>query len=152
MKVIVRKSEQFESGYEMAIVNDDGTASVQGLKFWSAGKTNPRYKNTLLLPKNPANRTYFDVKQFAKKGVDEIELEYRETRILGPYNVGVPKKPWEEYMTEEEKADYDKIREACLARKAEAEKPKELTETEKLQLEIEKLTAKLAALQSKKAE
>ena len=52
----------------------------------------------------------------------------------------------------EEKADYDKIRAACFARKAEAEKPKELTEAEKLQLEIEKLTAKLAALQSKKAE
>ena len=109
MKVIVRKSEQFESGYEMAIVNDDGTTSVQELHFWSAGKTNPRYKTTLLLPKNPANRTYFDVKQFAKKGVDEIELEYRETRILGPYNRGVVKKDWTEYMTVEEKAQYDTI-------------------------------------------
>ena len=152
MKVIVRKSEQFESGYEMSIVNDDGTASVQELKFWSAGKTNPRYKTTLLLPKNPANRTYFEAKQLEKAGPEGVELEYRETRVLGPYKVGVPKKPWEEYMTEEEKAQYDTIREACFARKAEAEKPKELTEAEKLQLEIEKLTAKLAALQSKKAE
>lgn len=149
MKVVVRKSEQFESGYEMAIVNDDGTSNVQELHFWSAGKTNPRYKSTLLLPKNPANRTYFDVKQFARKGVDEIELEYRETRILGPYNRGVVKKDWTEYMTVEEKAQYDTIHEACFARKLEAEKPKELTEAEKLQLEIEKLTKKLEALQSK---
>ena len=149
MKVIVRKSEQFESGYEMAIVNDDGTASVQELHFWSAGKTNPRYKDTLLLPKNPANRTYFDVKQFAKKGVDEIELEYRETRILGPYKVGVPKKDWTEYMTEEEKAQYDAIKQTCIERKKIAETPPELTEAEKLQLEIEKLTKKLEALQSK---
>lgn len=149
MKVIVKKSNDFKSGYAMSIVDDTGKANTCELNFWSAGKTNPRYKDTLLLPKNPANRTYFDVKQFARKGVDEIELEYRETRILGPYNVGVPKKDWTEYMTEEEKAQYDTIRHACFERKKVAEAPKPLTEAEKLQLEIEKLTKKLESLQSK---
>lgn len=147
MKVVVKKSNDFESGYAMSIIDDTGVASTCELHFWSAGKTNPRYKNTLLLPKNPANRTYFDVKQFARKGVDEIELEYRETRILGPYNRGVVKKDWTEYMTEEEKVQYDVIKQSCIERKKIAETPPELTEAEKLQLEIEKLTKKLESLQ-----
>ena len=150
MKVFVIKSTDSKSGYALRTVNDDGTAEVKPVDFWSAGKTNPRYKDTLLLPKNPANRTYFDVKQFTKKGLDEIELEYRETRVLGPYNRGVVKKDWTEYMTDEEKAQYDAIRHACFERKKSAETPPELTEVEKLQLEIEKLTAKLAALNGSK--
>lgn len=149
MKVIVRKSSNFASGYEMSIVDDTGVAQTTELHFWSAGKTNPRYKTTLLLPKNPANRTYFEAKQLDKAGPEGVELEYRETRVLGPYNRGVIKKDWTEYMTEEEKAQYDAIRHACFERKKIAETPPELTEAEKLQLEIEKLTKKLEALQSK---
>lgn len=149
MKVIVRKSNNFASGYEMSIVDDTGVAQTTELHFWSAGKTNPRYKTTLLLPKNPANRTYFEAKQLDKAGPEGIELEYRETRVLGPYNRGVVKKEWTEYMTEEEKAQYDAIRHACFERKKIAETPPELTEAEKLQLEIEKLTKKLEALQNK---
>lgn len=149
MKVIVRKSNNFASGYEMSIVDDTGVAQTTELHFWSAGKTNPRYKTTLLLPKNPANRTYFEAKQLEKAGPEGVELEYRETRVLGPYNRGVVKKEWTEYMTEEEKAQYDAIRHACFERKKIAETPPELTEAEKLQLEIEKLTKKLEALQNK---
>lgn len=149
MKVIVRKSNNFASGYEMSIVDDTGVAQTTELHFWSAGKTNPRYKTTLLLPKNPANRTYFEAKQLDKAGPEGVELEYRETRVLGPYNRGVVKKEWTEYMTEEEKAQYDAIRHACFERKKIAETPPELTEAEKLQLEIEKLTKKLEALQNK---
>lgn len=149
MKVIVRKSNNFASGYEMSVVDDTGVAQTTELHFWSAGKTNPRYKTTLLLPKNPANRTYFEAKQLDKAGPEGVELEYRETRILGPYNRGVVKKEWTEYMTEEEKAQYDAIRHACFERKKIAETPPELTEAEKLQLEIEKLTKKLEALQNK---
>lgn len=149
MKVIVRKSNNFASGYEMSVVDDTGVAQTTELHFWSAGKTNPRYKTTLLLPKNPANRTYFEAKQLEKAGPEGVELEYRETRVLGPYNRGVVKKEWTEYMTEEEKAQYDAIRHACFERKKIAETPPELTEAEKLQLEIEKLTKKLEALQNK---
>lgn len=149
MKVIVRKSNNFASGYEMSVVDDAGMATTTELHFWSAGKTNPRYKTTLLLPKNPANRTYFEAKQLEKAGPEGVELEYRETRVLGPYNRGVVKKEWTEYMTEEEKAQYDAIRHACFERKKIAETPPELTEAEKLQLEIEKLTKKLEALQNK---
>lgn len=149
MKVIVRKSNNFASGYEMSVVDDTGVAQTTELHFWSAGKTNPRYKTTLLLPKNPANRTYFEAKQLDKAGPEGVELEYRETRVLGPYNRGVVKKEWTEYMTEEEKAQYDAIRHACFERKKIAETPPELTEAEKLQLEIEKLTKKLEALQNK---
>lgn len=149
MKVIVRKSSNFASGYEMSIVDDTGVAQTTELHFWSAGKTNPRYKTTLLLPKNPANRTYFEAKQLDKAGPEGVELEYRETRVLGPYNRGVVKKEWTEYMTEEEKAQYDAIRHACFERKKIAETPPELTEAEKLQLEIEKLTKKLESLQKK---
>lgn len=149
MKVIVRKSNNFASGYEMSVVDDTGVAQTTELHFWSAGKTNPRYKTTLLLPKNPANRTYFEAKQLDKAGPEGVELEYRETRVLGPYNRGVVKKEWTEYMTEEEKAQYNAIRHACFERKKIAETPPELTEAEKLQLEIEKLTKKLEALQNK---
>lgn len=149
MKVIVRKSSNFASGYEMSIVDDTGVAQTTELHFWSAGKTNPRYKTTLLLPKNPANRTYFEAKQLDKAGPEGVELEYRETRVLGPYKVGVPKKDWTEYMTEEEKAQYDAIKHACFERKKIAETPPELTEVEKLQLEIEKLTKKRDALLNK---
>lgn len=149
MKVIVRKSSNFASGYEMSIVDDTGVAQTTELHFWSAGKTNPRYKTTLLLPKNPANRTYFEAKQLDKAGPEGVELEYRETRVLGPYNRGVVKKEWTEYMTEEEKAQYNAIKHACFERKKIAETPPELTEAEKLQLEIEKLTKKLESLQNK---
>ena len=93
------------------------------------------------LPKNSANRQYIA----ADKLSDGLVLEYKESRPTGARNV--EKHPIEYYMNDDELAMYNEIINNAKARKAEAEKPKQLTEVEKLQAQIAKLTAKVAELQ-----
>ena len=94
------------------------------------------------LPKNSANRQYIA----ADKLVDGLVLEYKESRPTGARSV--EKFPIEHYMTADELAMYYEIINNAKARKAEAEKPKQLTEVEKLQAEIARLTAKVTKLQN----
>ena len=95
-------------------------------------------KPEVKLPENSANRQFVMLSKIPDEG---LELEPRVTppRVL---NTG---KKLEDYMTDEERKTIDAIMEKCRQRK-EADKPKELTEVEKLQAKIAKLQAKVQEL------
>ena len=92
---------------------------------------------TLEVPENPTNRRWLKLATLEEKG--EVVLEAREKRVLGSYNRSdSAKKPWTEYLTDEERKLYDELKATAEARKAEAEKPKPKTELEKAQEALRK--------------
>lgn len=134
---IIRKSTTSTTGYELVIIKD-GHEEVHPL--------NDRPKNephTLILPKNPSNRKYFNDLKVEKNG-GEIELTYKETRTIGPKTSGeqntpkVQKSKIREYLTEDEQKLYDE-----LVRKAEVRMRKEqlLKMIEDAEKEIEEMGA-----------
>lgn len=98
----------------------------------------------IVLGPNSANRKYIAHNEFYAKAVDnEYVVEDKTTgpRVLG---TAQPDKKLVPYMTAEDKEKYD----AIIARAIEnrnAQKNVELTEEEKLEAQIAKLEAKLAA-------
>lgn len=110
-----------------------------GQKFlcdlWFEKKTNEYH---VKLPKdNGSGRTYIRLSRFKNTDIYEFETktEHREGMSYGS---------WKDRMTDEEKTEYEKclkiienIEKICRERK-----PKELTEEEKLQKEIDRLIAK----------
>lgn len=104
------------------------------------------------LPANPANRTWFTLKKFAtlvEQYPDGIPLTYRASRTLTPVADRIPnQKLVEQFLNEEELAEYKAIIEKAKARMAEAKATKPvLTEEEKLVAQIERAKARLAKLQ-----
>ena len=102
----------------------------------------------IVLGPNSANRKYIAHNEFFAKAEDDTYIV--EDKTTGPRVLGTaqPDRKLVPYMTAEDKEKYD----AIIARAIEnrnAQKSVELTEEEKLQAQIEKLQAKLAA---KKAE
>ena len=98
----------------------------------------------IVLASNSANRKYIAHNEFKAKAVDgtyTVEDKTTGPRVLG---TAQPDRGLVPFMTEEDKAEYDGI----IARAIEnrnAQKNVELTEEEKLEAQIAKLTAKLAA-------
>ena len=105
----------------------------------------------IVLAANSANRKYIAHNEFYAK---EVDGEYTvEDKTTGPRVLGTaqPDRKLVPYMTEKDKADYD----AIIARAIEnrnAQKAKPLSEEEKLEAQIAKLQAKLAARQEAAAE
>lgn len=98
----------------------------------------------IVLAANSANRKYIAHNEFHAKAVDGVYTV--EDKTTGPRVLGTaqPDKNLVPYMTAEDKEKYD----AIIARAIEnrnAQKAVELTEEEKLQAQIAKLQAKLAA-------
>ena len=98
-------------------------------------------KDWIVLPENSANRKVVDL---AKVTEQPLELNYRETRVVGPRGSG---KKLEDYMTPEERATVDAIMAACRERKL-ADKPQPKTELQKAMDLVAKYQAKVAALQA----
>ena len=98
-------------------------------------------KDWIVLPENSSNRKVVDL---AKVTEQPLELNYRETRVIGPRGSG---KKLEDYMTPEERATVDAIMEACRERKL-ADKPQPKTELQKAMELVAKYQAKVAALQA----
>ena len=139
-KVIIKKSEKSATGYEMVVIDAEGNEKVTLL--------NDRPKNephTLILPENPSNRKYFSDIKVDKSPNGEVELTYKATIQIGN-RIASDKKPWLEYLTDEERKLYDELKQAAEARKAEAEKPKPKTELEKAQEALRKAQEKLEKL------
>ena len=139
-KVIIKKSEKSATGYEMVVIDAEGNEKVTLL--------NDRPKNephTLILPENPSNRKYFSDIKVDKSPNGEVELTYKATIQIGN-RIASDKKPWLEYLTDEERKLYDKLKATAEARKAEAEKPKPKTELEKAQEALRKAQEKLEKL------
>lgn len=139
-KVIIRKSEKSATGYEMVVIDAEGNEKVTLL--------NDRPKNephTLILPENPSNRKYFSDIKVDKSPDGDVELTYKATIQIGN-RIASDKKPWLEYLTDEERKLYDELKATAEARKAEAEKPKPKTELEKAQEALRKAQEKLEKL------
>ena len=98
-------------------------------------------KDWIVLPENSANRKVVDL---AKVTEQPLELNYRETRVVGPRGSG---KKLEDYMTAEERATVDAIMAACRERKL-ADKPQPKTELQKAMDLVAKYQARVDALQA----
>ncbi len=142
MKTYITRNSNTETGFELKIVNNDGSEVFKSIKFSKPDKNGILW---LVLPENPANRTYMALPK-AQKIVDELELEYKETKVFGPRNG----KKIEDYLTAEEKKIIEEIMDKAKARK-EADVPKELTPIEKAQLEVEKAQKRLEKLLAEEA-
>ena len=117
---------------------EDGDNIVEATKVVHENKTG---KDWIVLPENSSNRKVVDL---AKVTEQPRELNYRETRVVGPRGSG---KKLEDYMTPEERATVDAIMEACRERKL-ADKPQPKTELQKAMDLVAKYQAKVAALQA----
>ena len=120
------------------IIMEDDDNIVEVTKVVHENKTG---KDWIVLPENSANRKVVDL---AKVTEQPLELNYRETRVVGPRGSG---KKLEDYMTPEERATVDAIMEACRERKL-ADKPQPKTELQKAMDLVAKYQAKVAALQA----
>ena len=117
---------------------EDGDNIVEVTKVVHENKTG---KDWIVLPENSANRKVVDL---AKVTDEPLELNYRETRVVGPRGSG---KKLEDYMTPEKRATVDAIMAACKERKL-ADKPQPKTELQKAMDLVAKYQAKVAALQA----
>ena len=117
---------------------EDGNNITELTKVVHENKTG---KDWIVLPENSSNRKVVDL---AKVTEQPLELNYRETRVIGPRGSG---KKLEDYMTPEERATVDAIMEACRERKL-ADKPQPKTELQKAMELVAKYQAKVAALQA----
>ena len=120
------------------VIMEDGDNIVEVTKIVHENKTG---KDWIVLPENSANRKVVDL---AKVTEQPLELNYRETRVVGPRGSG---KKVEDYMTPEERATVDAIMAACRERKL-ADKPQPKTELQKTMDLVAKYQAKVAALQA----
>ena len=96
-----------------------------------------------VLPVNSANRKWFTVKKadvLREKGITEVELEYRETRKLGPVGSKLPNAKLISYLPEDLQAEYKAIIDRAIAAKNDA-KSKPMTELEKAQAKLAKAKA-----------
>ena len=117
---------------------EDGDNITELTKVVHENKTG---KDWIVLPENSSNRKVVDL---AKVTEQPLELNYRETRVIGPRGSG---KKLEDYMTPEERATVDAIMNACRERKL-ADKPQPKTELQKAMELVAKYQAKVAALQA----
>lgn len=124
------------------IYMEDGNDIVELNDYIMVDKKTGR--DVIKLPENSANRQWLMVDKIGENG---IELEYKATRMVGPRGSG---KKLEDYLTDEERATIEAIKEACRQRK-EADKPAPKSEIDKLRDQIAKYQAKIAKLQEEEA-
>lgn len=130
---------------EKAYLEDNGEV-VEVTKTWFEKAKN---KWWYILPKNSLNRTYVSVDKLEREQEIDLGNTVHVARVLGSSG-----KNWQEYMTENEKAQYEQaqavvvgIEQACKERKA-ADKAAPKSEKEKLLAQIAKLQAKIAAYEA----
>lgn len=107
-----------------------------------------------VLPVNSANRKWFTVKKanaLFEKGITEVDLEYRETRKIGPVGTKIPNEKLISYLSEDLQAEYKAIIERAIAARNDA-KAKPMTELEKAQAKLAKAQAAYDKLMAEAAE
>lgn len=126
---------------EKAYLEDNGEI-VEVTKTWFEKAKN---KWWYILPKNSLNRTYVSVDKLEREQEIDLGDTVHVKKVLSTSG-----KSLQEYMTEDEKAQYDEaqvviasIEQACKERKA-ADKVAPKTEKEKLLEKIAKLQAQVA--------
>lgn len=128
-KVIIRKSENSVTGYELVVIENDNENVIN---------IDATYKNepfTLILPENPSNRKYFNSKKVDKNG-GEIELTYKESRTLTKSEKSestprVSKSKLLDYLTEEELKIYEELMEKAEKRMKRESIKRQIAELEK---------------------
>lgn len=140
MKTIIRKGNS-NTGYELVTIDDQNNEVVKPIE-----KTYPNEPYTLILPANEVNRKYFNSKKVDNAG-GEIELTYKETRLLGPRTESTPRKGLEEYLEGEEKELYLKLVEKAKKNRDSINKP--LTELEKAKRAYERALKKVQELENR---
>ena len=107
-----------------------------------------------VLPVNSANRKWFTVKKvdaLREKGITEVDLEYRETRKIGPVGSKLPNEKLISYLPEDLQAEYKAIIDRAIAARNDA-KSKPMTELEKAQAKLAKAKAAYDKLIAEAAE
>lgn len=142
-KTYLVKTNNTATNYSLKLINDDGQITMVPITEWC-----PFNPTGLKLPENPSNRKWWDIKKIESKGITEIELTYKPTRTLGPTGErkSTSRKPWHEYLTDEDIGTYAELKILGEQRKIDAEKPRKMTEVEKLQAKIARDQAKLNEL------
>lgn len=140
MAVELKLIEQTENGPVFEAVDLESGDAVVAKNWFEKSKN----KWHVVLGPNSANRKYIAHNEFFAKAEDDVYVI--EDKTIGPRVLGTaqPDKKLVPYMTAEDKELYDGI----IARAIEnrnAQKSVPLTEEEKLEAQIAKLQAKLAA-------
>lgn len=142
-QITIRKNAQTSTGYEL--VNGDGTV----LAIESTYKGEP---NTLVLPKNTANRQYCNSKKVDAAPNYELTLDYKESQHFGTTTT---RKSWEEYLSDDDKLILEELKTRAEANKK-AEQERIIKEKNdpiaKARRELERAQAKVDALMKKAAE
>lgn len=146
MRTFIIYDEQSKTKYSLKFVDDQGNETVKTIDRFYPGEP-----TTLVLPENPANRKYFSTKKLEEIGDDGLELTYKESKTYGPRLPGEssPRKPLEDWLTEDERKVYDELMAKARERRAEAQKKPTLTPVEKAKRAYEKA---LEALKKAEAE
>lgn len=130
MKVFVRKNNVAKLGYELVIKSDDGNEQI--LEITS---TDPANDQILKLPENPSNRKWLSIKKIG----EQLELEYKETKVFGPRSEQTPRKGIEDWLNDEDKKLYKQLIEKAKKNREEATKRQPKTEKQRLLEKIARL-------------
>jgi hypothetical protein len=141
MKVYIKRNPSTPTGYEIVDIDDFGNTHVMPIVDKVPDKATNGEFDWYLLPPNCSNRKMIN----SKKIKDGLELMYKEPRTLAGIIASMPRKKWEDYLTDEEKAQIEALRNKAKERR-EADKKKPMSEKEKLELRIAKLTEQLKAM------
>lgn len=123
---------KLDDGYHMKN-GDEVSPTVLRVREYEPGK------QVILLEPNAANRRYLHVDKMV---TDEVVLTYKAPVKIGAVGSKTPNEKQIAYLNDEQKAEYLAIIDEARAKMA-AAVPTELTEQEKLEKQIAKLTAKL---------
>ena len=136
MKTTIRRNASTKFGYEWVEIHEDGTENVIAL-------TKKTTDNYLHLPENSFNRKLIGI-AFLDKQSDEWEVTTREPKIKTTTTTMTHRKGLEEYLEGDDKTTY-----LALVEKAIANREKRKNDpVAKLNAQIEKLKAQLAALEA----
>ena len=135
MRTFIVYDEQSNTNYSLKFVDDNGNETVKTIDRFYPGEP-----TTLVLPENPANRKYFSTKKLEEIGENGLELTYKESKTYGPRLPGEssPRKPLEDWLTPDERKQYDELMTIARERRAEAQKKPTLTPVEKAKRAYEK--------------
>lgn len=144
MKTVVRYNEEAKYHYEVVEISDDGREVVKPIVA-----IDPANPAILKLPENASNRKWLSTKKLETCDGD-YELIYKESRTFGPRLPGQssPRKPLEDYLTEDERKIYDDLMAKARERREEATKKPPMTELEKAKRAYERAQEKFAKLQA----
>lgn len=136
------------------VMDEDGKFYVEDNGVRTAECVVKPYRGSeiIYLQPNSANRKFFMAPEARKQCADgqRVKLLFKPSIKLGTVTrTNIPNAKLIEYLNDEDKAEYMAIIERAKAA-MEAARKKPMTEKEKIEAQITKLTAKLAGLESNK--